>query len=332
MKKPKDKYAKYGYIFSIPFVLAFLLFTLYPLVYTVVISFTDLQGVMTREFSFQQPILSNYMDLRDNASFRVSLFNTFVIWIINFIPQIVLALALAAWFTNKRLKIRAVGAFKVLFYMPNIITAASIAILFQAFFGAPVGPLNDILVRAGTSLYNTFGTSLFFPTESYHFFRDMWISRGVVAFIQFWMWYGVTMIILIAGIMGISPTLFEAAAIDGATNTQTFFRITLPSLRPIVLYVLVTSLIGGLQMFDIPRLLVDRSGPNNATLTTAVFIFNQAFLGSYRFNLAAAASMILFLIIAVFAAILFFVMRDKDVAKVKKERKLADKARGEGVA
>jgi multiple sugar transport system permease protein len=297
-----------------------------------VISFTDLQGVMTREFNFQEPLLRNYTDLRANASFRISLFNTFVIWIMNFIPQIVLALALAAWFTNTRLKIKAVGAFKILFYMPNIITAASIAILFSAFFGAPVGPLNDVLVRAGTSLYNSFGTSLFFPTESFHFFRDAWISRGVVAFIQFWMWYGVTMIILIAGIMGINPTLFEAAAIDGATSNQTFFRITLPSLRPIVLYVLVTSLIGGLQMFDIPRLLVDRSGPDNATLTTSVFIFNQAFLGSYRFNLAAAASMILFLIIAVLSAILFFIMRDKDAAKIRKERKLADKAREEAVA
>lgn len=332
LNKSKNKYAKYGYIFSIPFVLAFLVFSLYPLVYTVVISFTDLQGIRTRDFEFVTPIFQNYVSLASNASFRISLFNTAVIWIINFIPQIILALALAAWFTNNRLKIKAVGFFKVVFYMPNIITAASIAILFQAFFGAPVGPLNDILMRTGIFLYENIGTSLFFPTEPVHFFRSAMVARGTVSFIQFWMWYGVTMIILIAGIMGISPTLFEAAAIDGATNTQTFFRVTLPSLRPIVLYVLVTSLIGGLQMFDIPRLLVDRSGPDNATLTTAVFINNQAFLGAYRFNMAAAASMVLFCIIAVFSGILFFTMRDKDAIRIKKERKAADKLRKEEVA
>lgn len=344
MKKTKNKYAKYGYIFSIPFVLAFLTFSLYPLIYTVVISFTDLQGIRTRDFEFLTPIFQNYVSLWANDSFRISLFNTALIWIINFIPQIVLALALAAWFTNNRLKIRAVGFFKVLFYMPNIITAASIAILFQAFMAFPVGPLNDILIRLGDFSYHiTYsisqmftgtgtGTTLFFPTEPVAFFRNAMVARGTVAFIQFWMWYGVTMIILIAGIMGISPTLFEAAAIDGASNTQTFFRVTLPSLRPIVLYVLVTSLIGGLQMFDIPRLLVDRSGPDNATLTTAVFINNQAFLGAYRFNIAAAASMTLFVIIAIFSAILFFIMRDKDAAKIKKERKAADKAREEAMA
>ena len=329
LKKPRDKYAKYGYIFSVPFLVAFLIFSLYPLVYTVVISFTDLQGIMTRDFNFLTPIFQNYVSLMSNEAFRISLFNTAVIWIINFIPQIILALALAAWFTNTRLKIRAVGTFKVIFYMPNIITAASIAILFQAFFGAPVGPLNDILVRTGLFFYENFGTSLIFPTEPVHFFRSAMVARGTVAFIQFWMWYGVTMIILIAGIMGISPTLFEAAAIDGASNTQTFFRVTLPSLRPIVLYVLVTSLIGGLGMFDIPRLLVDRSGPDNATLTTAVFINNQAFLGAYRFQMAAAASMVLFLIVAVFSAMLFFILRDKDAARIKRERKAADKAREE---
>ena len=318
MKKTKNKYAKYGYIFSIPFVLAFLIFQLYPLVYTIIISFTDLQGVTAREFNFQENLFQNYVDTFNNPSFITSLQNTAFIWLLNFIPQIVLALALAAWFTNKRLRIKAVGAFKVLFYMPNIITAASIAILFSALFGGPIGPMNDILLRLG------------FIDAPTHFFRDALTAQGVVAFIQFWMWYGVTMIILVAGIMGISPTLFEAAAIDGATNTQTFFKVTLPSLRPIVLYTLVTSFIGGMQMFDIPRLLVERSGPDNATLTTAVFIFNQAFSGSYMFNRAAAASMILFVIIAICAAILFYIMRDKDAAKIRKERKAVEQARKAG--
>ncbi|MCL2864502.1 MAG: sugar ABC transporter permease [Lachnospiraceae bacterium] len=320
MKKHKNNYAKYGYLFSIPFVLAFLLFQLFPLIQTVFVSFTDLRGVTMRIADanvLEQPF-QNYIDIFHDPTFRTAFSNTILIWILNFVPQIVLALALAAWFTNNRLKIKAAGFFKVLFYMPNIITAASIAILFMALFAAPISPANDILVRLG------------FLDAPMHFFRSESFAQGTVAFIQFWMWYGNTMIILIAGILGISPTLFEAAAIDGATNIQTFFRVTLPSLKTIVLFTLVTSFVGGMQMFDIPNLLVDRSGPNNATLTTSVFIYNQAFSGSWMFNRAGAASMLMFIMISIVSGILFYTMRDRDAGKIKRERKIADKARRVG--
>jgi multiple sugar transport system permease protein len=126
-------------------------------------------------------------------------------------------------------------------------------------------------------------------------------------------------------VLGINPTLFEAAEIDGATSRQVFFYITLPSLRTIMLFTLVTSLIGGMQMFDIPKLFLN-GGPDNSTLTVSVFIFNQAFSGSYMYNRASAASMIMFLIIAVLSAILFYILRDKDAAKMKKELKKIKKA------
>jgi multiple sugar transport system permease protein len=142
-------------------------------------------------------------------------------------------------------------------------------------------------------------------------------ARGVVSFIQFWMWYGHSMIILIAGVLGINPTLFEAAEVDGATPTQIFFKITLPRLKTILLYVLVTGLIGGIQMFDIPRLFL-WGGPDNATLTSSVFIYNQAFAGSYLYNRASAASMIVFIIILVLSGILFYSMRDRAEIKLKK--------------
>ena len=130
------------------------------------------------------------------------------------------------------------------------------------------------------------------------------------------------MIVFISGILGISPDIFEAAEVDGATRFQQFIHVTLPNLRTIMLFSLVTSLIGGLQMFDIPQLFITKSGPDNATLTTSCFIYNQAFSGSYMYNRAAAASMIMFLIICVCSAILFYLMRDKDeVALHKIERK-----------
>ncbi|HPZ15183.1 MAG TPA: sugar ABC transporter permease [Sphaerochaeta sp.] len=307
-------YAKWGYIFSIPFVVTFLIFSLYPTLYTVVIGFTDLRGLGKTAFKFLSDPFENYKLILANATFKKSLANTAIIWIMNFIPQITLALLLTAWFTTRRFHVKAQGAFKVLIYMPNIITAATIAILFNSLFGYPKGPINDLLIRLGII------------EGPRHFHLQKWTAKGVVAFIQFWMWYGNSMIVLIAGVLGIDVTLFEAAEIDGANAPQIFFRITLPRLKTIVLYVLITSMIGGLQMFDIPRLYL-LGGPDNATLTSSVFIYNQAFSGSYLYNRASAASMIVFMIIVVLSVALFFIMRDQDEVKLRKERR-ALKRRG----
>jgi len=313
-KKLKSvSYAKYGYIFSIPFVLAFLIFTAYPIFYTAVIGFTDLKGLGKTDFKFLENPLQNFEAVWKNPSFQKSLENTAIIWICNFIPQILLALLLTAWFTNQRQKLKGQGAFKVLFYMPNIITAATVAILFNTLFAYPTGPVNDLFRLLGLSDG---------PVE---FLRDKWTAKGIISFIQFWMWYGQTMIVLIAGVLGINPTLFEAAEIDGATSRQVFFHITLPSLRTIMLFTLVTSLIGGMQMFDIPKLFLN-GGPDSATLTVSVFIYNQAFSGSYLYNRAAAASMILFVIIAILSGILFYLLRDKDASKLRKEMRQLRKA------
>ena len=216
MRKNNISYAKYGYLFSIPFVLAFLIFNLYPTIYTVVIGFTDLRGLGRTTFKFLEDPFQNYKSILNNATFLRSLQTTFIIWIFNFIPQVLLALLLTAWFTNRRLKVKAQGLFKVLIYMPNIITAATIAILFNSLTGYPKGPINDLLMKVGI---------LDAPSN---FHVQSGTARGVVSFIQFWMWYGHSMIILIAGVLGINPTLFEAAEVDGATPAQIFFRITLP--------------------------------------------------------------------------------------------------------
>ncbi|WHX48230.1 sugar ABC transporter permease [Paenibacillus woosongensis] len=309
MRRKVVNYSKYGYFFTFPFVVAFVIFSLYPILYTAVIGFTDMKGLVPKPIHILDNPFQNFKDLIfNNPSFRKSLFNTGLLWIVNFIPQIVLALLLTAWFTNQRLKIKGQGAFKVLFYMPNIITASTIAILFSTMFAYPMGPIN--------SLFQSLGLS----DAPIYFLQDKTTVRGIVSFIQFWMWYGNTLIILIAGVMGINPALFESASIDGANGIQTFFRITLPSLRTILLFTLITSMVGGLTMFDIPQLFL-LGGPDDSTLTTTMFIYGQAFKGSYLYNRAAAASMILFAIAAFLSAILFYVMRDRDAAKLKKAEK-----------
>jgi len=317
-------YARYGYIFSIPFVLAFIIFMLYPLGYTAIIGFTDYAGfaaIETGEFSFLGDPLENFKSLIfENQLFVTSLNNTFKIWIMNFIPQILLALLLTAWFTNRRSKVRGQGLFKILFYMPNIITAASIAVLFMALVAFPTGPVNYILKGLGVE-----GAPFQFINTPSH-------SQYIISFIQFWMWYGYTMLILISGVLGLNPELFEVSEIDGANGIQQFFYITLPNLRTILLYTLVTSTVGGLTMFDIPRLFNDGQ-PDNATMTVSLFIYRQAFAGRFMFNRAAAASMIVFAVIVVLSVVIFFLLRDKDAALLKKEEKaLRRRLKAEGGA
>ena len=145
MRRKGVNYSKYGYIFSLPFIFAFLVFSLYPILYTAAIGFTNLQGLIPKPIQILDNPFKNFTDLiYHNVAFRTSLSNTALLWIVNFIPQIALALLLAAWFTIQRLRIRGQGAFKVLLYMPNIITASTIAVLFSTLFAYPMGPVNSL--------------------------------------------------------------------------------------------------------------------------------------------------------------------------------------------
>ena len=168
-------YAKYGYLFSIPFIIVFCIFNLYPTIYTAVLGFTDCKGLGNTDWNFlvDEPF-KNFAQILKNPSFIVSLKNTFKIWIMNFIPQLSLALLLTAWFTSRRNELKGQGFFKVVFYMPNIITAASIAILFNALFGYPMGPINDMLVSTGLR------------AEAFAFTDNKFATQCIVAFIQFW--------------------------------------------------------------------------------------------------------------------------------------------------
>ena len=313
MKNNKSfSYAKYGYLFSIPFVVVYAIFSLYPTLNTAILGFTDSKGMtgLTQwNFLPKEKIFNNFVQLFKNPMFMMSFKNTLILWVVNFIPQICLALLLTAWFTSRRNELRAQGLFKVIFYMPNIITAASIAILFNKLFAYPVGPVNSLL------------QNLHIIDEPINFVNKVGTTRGIISFIQFWMWYGYTMIILISGVLGINPDLYEAAELDGASNSQMFWKITIPNLKTILLYTMITSMIGGLNMYDIPQLF-NKGNPANSTLTTNMYIYNQAFSGSYMYARAAAASMVMFLIIAI-ASVLVFLAFNDDKGKAKREAKRA---------
>jgi multiple sugar transport system permease protein len=259
-------------------------------------------------------LLGNYRTVLGMTTFQRAIGTTFKIWTINFIPQILLAVVLAVWFTSRWTKIKGQGLFKMLFYMPNIITAGSIAMLFSTLFMFPIGVVNNFLMTIGVI------------DAAYNFSVDATATQLIVSFIQFWMWYGYTMLIVISGIIGLNPQMYESADIDGAGPVKQFFYITLPNLRTILLFIFVTSVIGGMNMFDIPMLYSD-GGPTGATTTTSIAIFQQAFAGSRRYNTAAAMSVIMFFIIAAFSIMLFFIMRDKDEIKLKKFKKAEARAK-----
>lgn len=324
-KRKTVEYGRYGVYFIIPFFLVFIIFQLWPLIYTIGLGFTEnyTDSMFNTEVGptfVGLENLKNVLVSKDGVLFDTatceSISTTIIMWLMGFIPQILFALLLAVWFTDTKVKLKAQGAYKVMIFMPNIITAATVAVLFASILGYPNGPINQVLMQFE------------WIDEPIRFLQEKWLCRGTVGFINFWMWYGNTMIVLTAGVLGISPALFEAARVDGATGKQIFTKITLPLLRPIMLFSLVNSAIGGLQMFDIPKLLTPSGNgePDFATRTITMYMRTTAFTGSRNMGLASASSIILFAVTLFFSLILFYVMRDKDGIQEKKQIKAAQKA------
>lgn len=318
------EYSRYGYYFIAPFFIVFAFFQLWPLIYTIGLAFcenyvdtmfnVEVGPVFNGLENFKTVFMGRDGTLFDTYTFH-ALWNTIIMWLMNFLPQILLALILAVWFTDTRVKMKGQGAYKILTFMPNIITAATISVLFYSLFNYPNGPVNQLLLTLGLR------------DQPFRFFQNKWATRGIISFINFWMWYGNTMIVLTAGVLGISPSLFEAARVDGASSFQIFRKVTLPLLRPILLFTLVNSAIGGLQMYDIPKLLT-QSGygdPDYATRTITMYMRELAFTGARQMGKASATSVILFIVTLAISMIMFYFMRDKDAIREKKQIKAAQK-------
>jgi multiple sugar transport system permease protein len=287
----------HGYLFVAPFIIGFLLFGLYPVYNTVALSFTD-ATLMSKESSFIG--LKNFERLFADDVFMTAVKNTWLIWILNFIPQIGIAMLLSVWFTNTRLRIKYVGAWRALFFLPNLLTPAAVAALFFSLFSF-YGPVNQFMVRAG------------YLPDAMQFLQDATITRSLVVFIQWWMWFGQTVIILMAGMTSISVSLYEAAMVDGASSTQMFTRITLPLLKPILVYIFVTSLIGGMQMFDIPFLLTDgRGSPSSSILTNNILMYLKFASSKGHIGSASSVGVLVFIMTSICALAIFYFLRDKD--------------------
>ncbi|PXW90960.1 multiple sugar transport system permease protein [Streptohalobacillus salinus] len=293
----QSKLNKYGYVFILPFFIVFATFTIYPIILTFYYSFTSYSGFGDAAFIG----FDNYQRLLTDSYFWEAFYNTIYIWGINFGFQLGIALLLAILFSDIRLKMKGLSFFRAAFYLPNLITIASVALLFGILLGWHHGTINHILLDLG------------FISEPINWLNNPTTARWSVALIGAWMWFGHTFIILMAGISGISNDYFEAALIDGASRLQMFFKITLPLLKPIMLYVLITSLIGGLQIFDLPMLLTDgRGAPQGSLNTMVLYLYNQAFRVN-NYGYAAAIAYGLFIITVCFSLITFKAMYRKSV-------------------
>ena len=308
MKKSKSiSRAKYGYFFILPFFVTYFIFSLIPLLDTIRYSFFEYYRSGLRIVGPNFVGFDNYINVMGKDFFQY-MGNTFILWIIGFIPQIVIALLLASWFVDVRLKIRCEQFFKVVIYLPNLIMASAFAMLFFTLFSTS-GPVNNILQSIGivSGPIDFMGTPLG--------------TRLLIALMNFLMWFGNTTIMLMAAIMGISPDIFEAASIDGCTPRQSFFHITLPLIKPILTYSLITSLIGGLQMFDVPQILTNGQGNPNRTSYTLIMWLNNL-LRAPDYGRAGALSVYLFIVSGILCLFVYKMINNDDEEKrIKKLQK-----------
>ena len=296
-RRSKISYAKWGYIFILPFFLAYGLFHFVPQLLTVYNSFFENYREGLAQVGPNFVGLKNYITLFTpdaNGSIDILKYtwNTLVLWVGGAIPQIVIALLLAIFFTSYRLKIKGQQFFKAVIYMPNLIMASAFSMLFFTLF-SNVGPVNQLIMQMGLSDV---------PID---FFAFKITVRGLICFMNFLMWVGNTTILLMAGIMGIDQNLFEAASIDGASSLQVFFKVTLPLLTPILVYTIITAMIGGLQLFDVPQVLTNGLGTPNRSSTTLVMFLNNYLKSSKNYGMAGAVSVVIFIITGVLSLFVF---------------------------
>ena len=292
------RYNKWGYIFLIPFVVIYLIFQFYPLLTTFYNSFFENYRSGLTQIGPNFIGLENYKTLFSNGELLTYTKNTFIMWIMGFVPQILLALILGAWFSDPSLRLKGQRFFKTVIYLPNLIMASAFAMLFFTLF-SDGGPINALLLDLGII------------QERIKFMSHVGSTRALVASMNTLMWFGNTTILLMAGMMGIDTELFEAAQVDGAKPTQIFFRITLPLLRPILVYTLITSLIGGVQMFDVPQILTNGSGnPVRSTMTLIMYLNKHLY--SRNYGLGGALSVLLFILTAALSLLVFRITTKKE--------------------
>ncbi len=311
MKKQKNE--KIGYLMILPFILVFLFFNLYPIVKTFILSLQKYNGMGDAQFVG----LDNYKLIFSDDMFWLALGNTIKIWSVNIILQVGLAFILVMIFTDIKYKIKGLKYFRLLYYLPNLVAATSVALIFTKILDKNYGFVNKILLQFG------------FIDNAIPWLEEVVWAQFSVASIQTWMWFGNSFILFMAAAQAVSKDLFEAATVDGAGRFKILKFVTIPSIKPIIIYIGITSLIGGLQLFDIPMLITDGLGaPSQGLLTVVLYQYNLAFK-YLNYGYASAVAYILFIII-LFASLVFTLLMNRAQIKDKLKKRKTEKAEKSG--
>lgn len=272
----------FGYLFISPFFIGYAVVGLVPILYTFYLSFTKWDG-------FSDPVyvgLANYERLIHDSFFYQTIGNTLIIWVFSIVPQLILALFLALVLNEKF--IRGKHFFRAVYFFPHLITPVTLGVLFSLMFDWQTGSINKILMEIGIL------------DDPYNWFNNPWWARGIAAAVICWQYFGFNMIIFVAGLQSIPGEVYEAAAVDGASKKQIAWKITLPLLWPVFLFVFITSVIGGLQLFDAPLMLGD--GPGNTARTMIMYLYQTAFK-AFDYSYGATIAYGVFAVIMFFTAI-----------------------------
>ncbi|TYP79014.1 cellobiose transport system permease protein [Paenibacillus methanolicus] len=273
-----------AYLFISPFFLLFAVFGLYPIIFTIYLSFFkwDALGPMTYVG------MQNYKWVVEDPTFWISFGNTLLISAMGTVPQLIIALVLAVMLNSGLTRMK--KGLRVLYFMPNITSIVAVTLVFSTFFGNH---------GMGNWLLNTLG----FDDVAWN--SGWWGVKIAIASMVIWRWTGYNAIIYLSGLQSIPTDLYEAARIDGASRSQQMAYITLPLLKPFILFTVLLSTIGSLQLFTEPYVFLGQSGTGSTRqegITMVIYLYSEAFRNSF-FGTAAATAVMLFLITILFSVV-----------------------------
>jgi len=288
-----SKLNRKAWLFIIPSVVLIAVFVFYPMIQAF---FTSLQSGMANNLEFAG--LANYKRLFNDSTFKKALFNTILYLVIQVPIMIILALVISSMLNDKKLKGR--GFFRTAIFLPCVTSLVAYSIIFKSLF-ANDGFINAVLMN------------LNIISQPITWIADKFYARVLIIIAITWRWTGYNMVFYLSGMQGIDDSIYEAAAIDGATGFQKFKSITLPLLKPIILFTTINSTIGTLQLFDeVYNITSGKGGPANATITISHYIYNLLFRYQPNFGYAAAVSYVIVILIMILSFIQMKVGDDKE--------------------
>ncbi len=292
LKNKGENLNKYGWQFISIALVLFLIFLVYPAIESLILSMHTTKGIV-KTFSG----LANFKRMITDPMFKTAISNTFVFLLIQVPIMLIMAIFLANLLNSKKLKMRAF--YRIAIFLPCVTSLVAYSVLFKMMF-------------SNEGLINHFLLGLNLIKEPIIWLQDPFWSKVVIILALLWRWTGYNMIFFLAGLQNISPSLYEAAEIDGANKLHQFFYITVPQLKPIILFTAVMSTIGTLQLFDEPmNLTVTSNVPLKATMTIAQYIYMNSFVYAPNFGYAATLSYAVVAIIALLSIVQFKIAGDE---------------------